>query len=404
MRYQKMAAAVLTASLALWQMPFAASADGDVTVDLIYAQTDSGMAVVDCIMTYEGATCPYTGVEIPPVVDGSPVTTIAAEAFAECPSLLWLYVPASVTEIAANAFEDWSTIDVYGYPESHTEAFAQQYAQSFTPVIEFAIADGEATVTDAHLNVQYMVIPETYAGCPVTTIGSEAFAFCDEMLTVDIPETVTTIESYAFNECRALTALPITDRITSIGEGAFAYCTSVTALTLPQGMTAVPAYLCIGASALRSVRLPEGLRSISWDAFSYCTALCDINIPDTVTSIGARAFEANRSLTEIHIPPSVTSMYSSAFRDSYSVTIYGQAGSYAEEFAAAQGIPFVAEAIENLTGDVDGDGVIAIADAVLLHRCVTECADAALPVIPDINGDGLLDLNDVCAILSAISA
>ncbi len=401
MRYQKIAA-VLAVSLAVWQMPFAVSADGDVTVELLYAPTDGGMAVVDCIMTYEGATCPYTGVEIPPVVDGKPVTTIAADAFAECLSLLWLYIPASVTEFAADAFEDWRTIDVYGYPESDTETFAQQYAQSFTPVIVYEITDGEAIVTDANLNVQYMVIPETYAGCPVTTIGSEAFAFCDEMLTVDIPATVTTIESYAFNECRALTALPITDRVTSIGEGAFAYCTSVTELALPQGMTEVPSYLCIGAGTLQTVRLPEGIQSISWDAFSYCTALCDINIPDTVKSIGARAFEANHSLTEIHIPASVTSMYSSAFQDSYAVTIYGKAGSYAEQFAAAQGIPFVAEMQEIFTGDVDGDGIVAIADVILLHRCLCEDAGVTLPDTVDINGDGLLDMADCAAVLSAL--
>ncbi len=401
MRHRKNMTILLAAFIALWQIPFSAAADS-VTVELVYAETDGGMAVVDCIMTYEGATCPYTGVEISPMVDGKPVTAIAAEAFTECRSLLWLYIPASVTEIATDAFEDWGTIDVYGYPESYTETFAQQYAQSYSPVIAFEITDGEATVSDAELNVQYMVIPETYAGCPVTTIGSEAFAFCDEMLTVDIPETVTTIESYAFNECRALTALPITDRVTSIGEGAFAYCTSVTELTLPQGMTEVPSYLCVGASSLQSVRLPEGLQSISWDAFSYCTSLCEINIPDTVKSIGARAFEANRSLTEIHIPPSVTSMYSSAFQDSYSVTIYGQSGSYAEEFAAAQSIPFVAEHTDAVVGDIDGDGVVAIADVILLHRCVTECADTILPDGVDINGDAVLDMADCTALLQQL--
>jgi len=60
-------------------------------------------------------------------------------------------------------------------------------------------------------------------------------------------------------------------------------------------------------------------------------------------------------------------------------------------------------------GDLNGDGICSVADAVLMVRLLAEDADAAENLPPvhypaDINGDGILDLMDVRALLKMILA
>ena len=65
-------------------------------------------------------------------------------------------------------------------------------------------------------------------------------------------------------------------------------------------------------------------------------------MPDGVTSIDAWAFGTCLKLKSVTIPRSVTSIGENAFTNcSFSLTIYGEAGSYAETYAKKYNIPFV---------------------------------------------------------------
>ena len=63
-------------------------------------------------------------------------------------------------------------------------------------------------------------------------------------------------------------------------------------------------------------------------------------IPDGVTEIGDYAFYKKSSVTEIIIPASVTEISESAFFACPSQTIHAHAGTYAEEYAKQNSIPF----------------------------------------------------------------
>ena len=69
----------------------------------------------------------------------------------------------------------------------------------------------------------------------------------------------------------------------------------------------------------------------------------DVTIPDGVTSIGDSAFEGCSNLTSITIPDGVTSIWYSAFWGCENLTIHAPAGSYAEQYAKENNIPFVVE-------------------------------------------------------------
>jgi len=80
-------------------------------------------------------------------------------------------------------------------------------------------------------------------------------------------------------------------------------------------------------------------------AFSACGNLASITIPSSVAYIGHHAFNYCISLTSITIPESVTSIGEHVFHDWQhdilkELTIIGKAGSYADVYARAKGIPF----------------------------------------------------------------
>jgi uncharacterized protein YjdB len=77
-------------------------------------------------------------------------------------------------------------------------------------------------------------------------------------------------------------------------------------------------------------------------AFSLCESLTSITIPKGVTSIGEGTFYECTSLESITIPKGVTEIGEYAFDFCGKLTIYGEAGSYAESYAKECGIPFAA--------------------------------------------------------------
>ena len=189
-----------------------------------------------------------------------------------------------------------------------------------------------------------VVIPDS-----VTSIGYNAFYYCDSLTSVTIGNSVTSIGDWAFSDCYSLTSINIPDSVTSIGTCAFRFCYKLTSVTIPDSVT------YIGSSAfsnchyslyteyefgkyigdetnpyavlieltnknLSTYTINENTKHIAYEVFKSCARLTSITIPDSVTSIGNYAFAYCSSLTSITIPGSVTSIGSYAFYDCDSLT------------------------------------------------------------------------------------
>lgn len=135
-----------------------------------------------------------------------------------------------------------------------------------------------------------IVIPSTYNGRPVTSIGDGAFYCCISLTSIEIPLSVTSIGSSAFFGCRNLSSLEIPPSVTSIGNGAFSECSSLTSIEIPSSVTSIGDRAFSECSSFTSIKIPEGVRSIGSYAFKNCSRLRSIEIPSSVTIIGYSLF------------------------------------------------------------------------------------------------------------------
>jgi hypothetical protein len=84
-----------------------------------------------------------------------------------------------------------------------------------------------------------IVIPGTFSGLPVTSIGHGAFFYCRYLTSIIIPESVTSIGPGAFGLCDSLTNVTIPNSVTLIGDSSFEGCTSLNSITIPNSVSLI---------------------------------------------------------------------------------------------------------------------------------------------------------------------
>ena len=167
-----------------------------------------------------------------------------------------------------------------------------------------------------------IIIPATYEGMPVTSVGHYSFQHDAKLSSITIPDSVTSIGNQAFMDCTGLTSVVIGNSVTSIGNHAFRDCTGLTSVVIPDSVTSIGYRAFSNCTSLTSVVIGNSVTSIGSETFDLCKSLSSITIPDSVTSIGYRAFNFCSDLTTITIPDSVASIEGYAFSGCYKLLKY----------------------------------------------------------------------------------
>ena len=118
-----------------------------------------------------------------------------------------------------------------------------------------------------------LTIPATIEGKTVTSIGSKAFSWCQQLTSIAIPDSVNSIGKGAFSWCSSLRSITIPDSVTSIGKNAFAACESLTNITISDGVTDIGDSAFYACDSLTSVTIGESVTSIGENPFIGCTNL-----------------------------------------------------------------------------------------------------------------------------------
>ena len=196
-----------------------------------------------------------------------------------------------------------------------------------------------------------------------------AFSYCSSLTKIQIPDTVSSIGSGAFACCPKLTSVEIGSGVKEIGTGVFAGCTALknisidrgnenflmdkgvlydqelttvyqycpgrtdSVYTMPASVENIGKYAFWGCQNLEVVALNTDIKEISGYAFSNCRSLQEIMIPYSVHTIGAKAFEDCISLKEVTLLPSLRNIHETAFDGCINLTLYGEDGSIAGNYA-----------------------------------------------------------------------
>ncbi|MBO7145894.1 MAG: leucine-rich repeat domain-containing protein [Salinivirgaceae bacterium] len=200
-----------------------------------------------------------------------------------------------------------------------------------------------------------IVIPETVEidgkTYTVTSIGKDAFEYCNKITNVSIPNTVVEISSYAFFNCDNLISMVIPNSVTHIGHGVFYGCDNLTSVNIPNSVISFDNQVFTNCQKLTEINvasdnshfsseegvlfnkdktelmyfpagktgeysIPNTVTTIADEAFGYCYGLESVNIPNSVKIIDEDAF-ISTSLTTVNIPDGVKTIGHGAFGNCY---------------------------------------------------------------------------------------
>ena len=264
-------------------------------------------------------------------------------------SKLFALTLALMAGVASFAYDEMPPdFKVDGLYYNFLEGDNVEVTHPYRPALPTESASNAATQDspDDYANLTELTIPSTvtYEGnvYHVTRIGHHAFDQCENLTSVNIPNSIKSIGIRAFSWCSALTSIVLKGGLENIESYAFEYCLGLENISLPNSL------MTIGQNAFYNTQwyknqpnggvyvgnvfykykgdipqntsfvIKEGTVSISPYAFvkeNYHEdySLVSVSIPNSVKVIGEGVFYRCRALTSIVIPDGVTTIETLAF-------------------------------------------------------------------------------------------
>lgn len=197
------------------------------------------------ILVYLG-DCTDTEIYIPSMYNGLPVVGIGASVFEGCGHITAVHIPDSVQFIGSGAFLG-------------------------TSITEITIPDG------------------------VTVIEDNTFGMCQNLVTVNLPESVRSIYMFAFSDCSSLAEIDLSN-VRFIGSFAFRNCEALTEVSLTDALIEDNAF---NGSGVVTVTL-TGECELYASVFMNCESLTTVYLPASITYIDICTFQNCTSLTHIY--------------------------------------------------------------------------------------------------------
>ncbi|MBQ6380073.1 MAG: leucine-rich repeat protein [Clostridia bacterium] len=289
----------------------------------------------------------YDEAGIKTVVINEGITSIGRMVFEKCENLTSVSIPSTIERVGDMSFYNCTSL----------------------PSLNFAGIDKDVDIgEDAFAycsNLQSCILPES-----LDILTSGAFYACEKLGRITIPDSVTLIGAHAFYQCKSLTNVEIPHAVKHIGYYAFGY-TGLESLSIPANVTELQTNIVVGCDALKSITVDEN--NEKYDSRDNCNAIIDktedeliagcqtTKIPGTVKVIDSGAFYACTNLGSIKIPASVIEIEQGAFENSgyynnkanwnngllYMDTwlVDAEAGAYAKKLTIKSGTTGIARAV-----------------------------------------------------------
>ena len=249
------------------------------------------------ISVADGYSSKLTGiVEIPREYNGTPITSISEDGFANCTEITAITVPTTVTYIGEGAFKGCTSIQSITIPFIGQAKDAQYYNERVLGYI-FGCERIERKTSYIYKDAIYNDKPSEVVGTTWQFSAQNAYSDLRYDFYYYIPQslkyvhitTQTNVPDFAFNGCKNLVTItmpPITSSGISIGDAAFQDCQNLEVF---------------GASS-NTLEIKDGIVSIGANAFSNCVKFKKIIVSNTVRRIGEGAFKGCSNIESISVP------------------------------------------------------------------------------------------------------
>ena len=241
----------------------------------------------------------------------SNLKSIGKTCFQGCISLTGLFIPQSVESIGGGIFGDCDALQSVEIEDENNNFI-------FKDGILYDVKNGILVSAVNSLIPEKVIVDEctktidysAFADCNnlyeieipqgVVNIGEKAFARLDNLKNIDIPDSVTNITTLAFYRCNGLVSVQVPGSVTAIKNGTFRECNNLKKVILNEGVAKIEGSAFVFCSSLEQIKLPQSLMSIGSGAFDNCTSLISVELPDNAI-ISSNTFKECKNLSDIVI-------------------------------------------------------------------------------------------------------
>ena len=239
----------------------------------------------------------------------SNLKSIGKTCFQGCISLTGLFIPQSVESIGGGIFGDCDALQSVEIEDENNNFIFKDgilydvkneiLVSAVNSLIPEKVIVDECTKTIDYSafadcnNLYEIEIPQG-----VVYIGEKAFARLDNLKNIDIPDSVTNITTLAFYRCNGLVSVQVPGSVTAIKNGTFRECNNLKKVILNEGVAKIEDSAFVFCSSLEQIKLPQSLMSIGSGAFDNCTSLISVELPDNAI-ISSSTFRGCKNLSEI---------------------------------------------------------------------------------------------------------
>lgn len=222
-------------------------------------------------------------------------TTIEAAAFYQCPNLISIYVPSTVTTVGEYALNGINVIYIEGtstsWPNKWYDEAKSTYYENVNEIhsndeYQYLVIDNEVTITCYIGNKTNVEIPSALDNKTVTSIGSYAFAYNTNIEKVSMANTIKVIKDNAFNNCANLTSVTLSQNLQRIEASAFCYCSMLENLIFPETLEFIGNGAFNMCTTFTKLVIPKSVKEIEFYAFAWCTGMQELYIYNTLEHLG----------------------------------------------------------------------------------------------------------------------